>query len=224
MKQYVFSHFSFINVLLVFISIQTVWSQPGTDIVLKNLSNGAILVRLKTYHNILKAYEGKDESRYNVIVAKRDRENQELIDAFESKWVLCPVYYFYSNNSKQIKEKKFSGVLLNGNLEPVDSLPLLNNNYLIVDQNFTQGDTAKIYRGNYLSMDGDELKRQDVYAFENSNTLQGLILYTPEFCPLQYPYPYFSKKYVLFVTRTPQKMVARLQIKIIDYLTLQELK
>jgi len=181
-------------------------------------------VRLKTSKPVLDALKGKDERKYNALIDKRNTANQRLINAFESNWTVCPVYYFYSDNSNLVKDKKFDGILLDKNLNPLSKNPQLDNNYLIADLSFTQGDTVQIYRGNYLSTDGDNLKRQPVYGLEDSNTLEGLVLLTPELYLLQYPYPYFSKKYILFITRSEAKMVMGLQNKILEYLRLQELQ
>lgn len=211
-----------------------------TNDIFNELPTGAILVRLKTNHNTLVALENKnkeqkqkleeldtnEQSKSNIeadilkrtqlinkIKTNRDKNNSEIINAFD-QFTFCPVYYFYSTDSRSVANKDFNNILLDKNLNVSKPIPNLNNNYLIAEFGQTNQDTiANMGRG------------QDLHSENrtNSTSMEGgvdaLVLLSPEFVQLQSPYPHYVRTFEGFpIKRKKEKTVEILQKRIEKHL------
>lgn len=94
-----------------------------------------VLVQLGSQQNRMKYFQGKTESKmYGLLVKETDTIMKVTINDFKDHFNFCPVYYFYDTNYALIAAKKFDGVLLDENRNPVQS-PVIaeaDTNYLIV--------------------------------------------------------------------------------------------
>jgi predicted ATPase len=94
------------------------------------LKSGALLVRLKT--STLKINALKENGRAaeaNEIKVNQEKVNKSIVLAFKSNFTFCPVYFFYSNNSNDIKEGNYKGFLydVDNNIDTTFS----GKNYLV---------------------------------------------------------------------------------------------
>jgi hypothetical protein len=172
-----------------------VQSQTRIDTIFSNLKSGGIFVRLKTNENTLKALKGKNDQLAEKIIRERNKENQEIIEAFKV-FTYCPIYFFYSSNSKKVINREFENVLLDFNLNPIPDTLKLNENYLIATFDYTSKDTSSYFVGSeyrYVSTEIDgqykgERKRVDVYgspsAFDSG--VSGLVFLSPELVPIKH--------------------------------------
>ena len=253
----------FIVFLLLLVTFHFVYSQENTHEIFRNLKNGAILVRLPNNTITIKAIEernlllqkkaeGIDKINHNKeyqkllktidsnikllnkIVAEREYKHKIIIESFSNNFSFCPVYYFYSNDSREIKNKNFKGHIFNANKEFIDTINL-SDNYLIAEFGETNEDTAKIKLRKTKSYDfyghpNERLERNDetgyieyVDYYYSSTGMEGgvdaLVLLSPEFIQIQRPYPHYVRTFerLPFINRSYEETVLRLQHKIVKY-------
>jgi hypothetical protein len=146
---------------------QATWSNESDKSAhdnIKMLKEGALLVRLKTSENRIKALtrigdvKGAQEEK-----AKQFKENKAIAFGFKEKLNFCKVYFFYSTYSDKISEGKLEGVLMNSELQPDSSYA--GANYLVAE--FGQSATSNA---------------------------TGLIILDKKFVQLTKPFPYLAKQ------------------------------
>ena len=94
------------------------------------LKKGALLVRLKTA--VLKINGLKNLGRNKEAEEMRlmqEHENAAIVDAFRKNFNFCLVFFFYSNNSEEIKTGNYKGLLFDINFKVDTSFN--SSNYLI---------------------------------------------------------------------------------------------
>jgi len=213
----------YLIILLLFVS-PTIFSQSTTEQIFRNLHNGAILVRLSTKSNTINAVKKKDSLLAKRIQKEQANRNKDIINAFTNNFTLCPVYYFYSEDSKKIRDKEFAGVLYDANMNLLTQIPKLDANYLIATFSYTKVDTTTYYTVSYLSTNPDtrmiEWKEQ-----RGNSSIEGgvdaLVLFSPELIALQKPYPHYVRTFerLLFLERSRAQTVEIMQYKIMKYLS-----
>lgn len=76
------------------------------------LKNGALLVRMQTKENSIKALrDGGNLEQANQVETKQQAFNKEVIAAFRSEFKFCPVYFFPSHYSENILGGNVSAVV-----------------------------------------------------------------------------------------------------------------
>ncbi|MGZ6522636.1 MAG: hypothetical protein ACXVDT_12450, partial [Bacteroidia bacterium] len=92
------------------------------------LKNGALLIRLKTSELQINAFKkAGNEQKAEELKKSQEDENKAIIEGFKANFTFCPVYFFYSDHSEEIKSGNYSG-LFDVNYKPVSNF---NSNYLI---------------------------------------------------------------------------------------------
>ena len=95
------------------------------------LKKGVLLVRLKTSQNQIDALnKAGNKEAAEAIADKQNDENRKIVKAFNFAFSFCPVYFFYSSCSASIKQKNFSGCILNSQME-VDNSISINDLYVL---------------------------------------------------------------------------------------------
>jgi hypothetical protein len=211
-----------IYILFVLLSLNT-YAQESPYSILKNLHNGALLVRLKTDINLINYLkEQGDTALLNRVQKKRDGENRAIVDAFENNFSFCKIYYFYSNNSNLIKKKEFEGVLLNERLQKTEVEIELNNNYLIAEFSYVRQnkDTVQTWSHSEWGVKDGKAQQIDYYNGSGSkNTINALVLLMPDLRMLPNEYPNYVRTFekILFFERTKAETVKILQSKILSF-------
>lgn len=233
-------------VLICFlITTHFVHAQENTHEIFRNLKNGALLVRLPNYTVAIKAIEEKNlalqkkaealdtinqkkeylklkktidnnKSILNKILTERIQNQKKIIDAFSNNFTYCPVFYFNDFDSKRIAGKNFAGLLLDKDLNIIETLPPIHQNYLIAGFSFTRGDSISV-KGEKLTLNDKKEVTQKTdtnYIFYNGLRTEALVLFTPDMVMVQRPYPRYAKKYWFVVPRNENDMVLLLQRKI----------
>ncbi len=93
---------------------------------IETLINGVLLVRLQTSRNKIEKLKetGQMEKAWDTEKTQKER-NLRIAQAFETQFDFCPVYFFYSDDSKKVKKGAFSGVLMDSHFETVEASPQL---------------------------------------------------------------------------------------------------
>jgi hypothetical protein len=91
---------------------------------LNNLQSGVMLIRLPT--NEAKIAKLKTMGR-NDLAKKESAEmaqfHTDILKTFEKHFTFCPVYYYYSDKSMEVKNGNFDGNLFDAKLNNVSALP-----------------------------------------------------------------------------------------------------
>ena len=183
---------------------------------IKRLKEGALLVRLfdKTKQIELLEKQGKPSSIVQAYKDKVAKENIEIIEAFKENFEFCPVYFFYSKDSKHVRNRNFKEV-----------------NFVDKSVNTTEADLSKAY---FYTADLSEL-RVDTFSYittvsgrdENDNEVikrgkktyvsyEAITIRSDKFIDLQAPYPYSVRTYrdLPLFKRTKAKTVQKLNKKL----------
>lgn len=84
------------------------------------LKEGVMLVRLQTLEGKIKNLrEIGQQERADETEKKRDEKNRHIVQAYKDHFDFCPVYFFYSGDSKEIMNGNFEGHLMNFDLESI---------------------------------------------------------------------------------------------------------
>jgi len=186
------------------------------------LNDGVLLVRLTTKEKTINALKKRNQ----LTAAKRYEKEQKalnatIVSAFEMNFDFCPIYYFYSDQSKKIKANNLSEVTwVNSKTMATDtSIIVDNDNFLVAEFGILAQDTAKYFSSYERFSDGKKgLEIRETYYGGSNLSQKGLIVKSNEYVPLPKPFPRFTKtsmfedKEVVYI-----KAVKKLNEKLTDY-------
>ena len=108
----------------------------------QNQSDQIILMQLKTNKHLIEYYteNGENEKALEEEL-KQQKINEQIIKTFEKNWDLCPVYFFYSEDTNAILEENFDILFksIEENKLKENELNKLNDNFIIAYFGNTQG-------------------------------------------------------------------------------------
>ena len=123
---------SIITLLLILLSAIS-FAQKSKDKSRANiimLKSGALFVRLKTSELKINALKSKGMLKEaEEIRVAQENTNKSIVAAFKANFTFCPVYFFYSNYSTQVKEGKYKGLIMDVNMQTDSSFT--SDKYLI---------------------------------------------------------------------------------------------
>jgi len=106
---------------------------------IETLKDGALLVRLQTSGNKIEKLKEAGELAKALETEKNQKQrNERIAEAFENYFDFCPVYFFYSDNSRKLKKGEFSGILMNSRFETVEATQLGPDAWLMAEFGQTQ--------------------------------------------------------------------------------------
>lgn len=143
-----------------------------------------VLVQLNTYTNRLEIYsKRKDKSDYNQVLKDGAEVRKKMIMDFQDNFTFCQYYFYIDTNASRIKNKDFSGVLLDNELQSISnaSLPSPNKSYKIIVLGYNVA-TTEDYGSN---------KSKDLYsnAYSIGTQRQRLMVLNPDFTRVKHPEP-----------------------------------
>ena len=101
---------------------------------INQLKDGFLLVRLHSVENKIIALQARGQrSEANRTKVAQKMENARIVKAFHEHFDFCPVYFFYSKESKKIKDNQLDGVVLNRQFLPVAQEQIAEKQFLIAD-------------------------------------------------------------------------------------------
>jgi hypothetical protein len=135
---------------------------------IEQLKKGALLIRLKTGSLQLKSMEVAGNMQEAEAYRNKLRtENEAILFAFHSQFKFCPVFFFYSNNSENVKKGDFLNCFLNEQLQPDSSLHIPASDYYL---------TAEL-------------------GFTETQQINGLVVMDRDFTQLLPPFPYLVRRF-----------------------------
>ncbi|MEM6347156.1 MAG: hypothetical protein AAF927_24920 [Bacteroidota bacterium] len=156
---------------------------------------GVLLVRLKTKQTTIDALRerGKSEKAAQIEEEQR-RYNQALIAAFKAKFDFCPVYFFYSHYTQQVKLGNWDSVaFVNEALQADASIKFEDPYYLVAEITSVVGDTAKYFDHYYYEPTANGPERKASYYGGNNLGFEALVMKSDQFIQLTRPFPYYER-------------------------------
>jgi hypothetical protein len=183
------------------------------------LKNGVLLVRLKTNENVVNALRKSGKADLaDKVVENQKLFNQNIVSAFKENFTFCPVYFFYSNYSKEVKEGRFQQIVfLNESLQPDDKIQFPGKSFFVADFGTVEQDTATYYSHSGIEPDGNfSVKKADYYYGGPSFGYDALIIRNDQLIQLRHPFPYFirtrgshpKKKVIVKVVKTMDRKLS----------------
>ena len=158
---------------------------------LNQLKESFILVRLQTDSLKLKALESRGLHREAEILKRRQYlENREIILSFQQTFDFCPVYFFYSNKSDEIRKGNIVGNVFDYELEIVSSEKLQSETFFTAE-----------------------------FAKTENLGINALVLMDHFLLPLKAPFPFYQRQYVFFsmIRQGKGTMAKRFNKKLHEY-------
>ena len=183
---------------------------------LLHLKSGALLVRLQTKENSIKALrKAGNEKLANKVEKKQTKFNKSLIAAFRVEFNFCPVYFFQSQYSEQLLNDQLEQVILvNDNSEPDSSVKCVSNNYLTADISYLEQDSIAYFQQNYYTPDG--VKKS--YSGGPNLGFKIFKIMDHHFIQLIDPFPYYVRTVnFLYIKRKLTNVAKRMDKKLTIY-------
>lgn len=185
------------------------------------LNQGVLLVRLPTKQNTIDALIASDRiSQAEQIKRKVERDNLELIAAIDSAFDFCPVYFFYSHDSKYVSSGELEKVgFVNSDLE-LDSTIQVESEYYytaelgLIGQN-TGAPIENIPKG---QEDNPNYRNEAKYYGGTNMRFHAFIIKDSQFNQLERPFPYYSRTLnSFFIKKTTYEVIRRMNLKLMKF-------
>jgi hypothetical protein len=172
--------------------LTTVQAKPEEDIASRQIAdmhNGVLLVRLKTSESQINALKkiGRFEDAEK-LQNKQASINRDIVRAFKTNFNFCPVYFFYSSATAQIKERKISGNLLNDSLFIDSSISFEFKSFYMAEFGYLDPDTIYIGRDLYAQK---SYQSDTAYSLSTTTQTEALVVRNSHFAQLKEPFPFF---------------------------------
>lgn len=188
---------------------------------INQLKDGALLVRLRTKRNSITALRkiGKDKLAEK-IETKQRRYNLKIVAAFKINFNFCPTYFYFSDYSQNVSERKFDKVIfLSDSLLPDTTIKFNQSHFLTAEFGAIEPDTAKYFSHYSYEPDGNwNLEQVSNYYCEPKVSSAALVIKSNRFVQLRRPFPYYVRTYdSLPIKRSPNKTVKRMNKKLCKF-------
>ena len=160
------------------------------------MKESVLLVRLKTAENKINALKkvGMDE-KAEMVRSVQEFENKSIISAFNKYFNFCPVQFFFSNHSVDVKNRRFDGIFLDDSLQVDASIKLDTNiRFMVADFSSIEQDTAKYLSHYSYETVGEDVPKK-VSSYYTSSTefdFDALRILDHNFVQLNKPFPYYT--------------------------------
>ena len=183
---------------------------------IKRLKEGALLVRLfdkSKQLDLLKQQEKSDEiiQSYKDKVASR---NLEIIEAYTSKFTFCPVYFFYSKDSKLVAHGELDKVNFINNKGVIDTTITVSERFYYTSEISEKRTLNTHYKRVNVDTEDAYERMKQVNPAESS--FEAVIIMDFLFIRTDPPFPYFARTFsqVPILKRSKEKAVERLNTKL----------
>lgn len=178
------------------------------------MKEGILLVRLRTSEKIIMGLKDIGEfERAREVELEQRIENLEIAAAFKQSFDFCPVYFFYSNCSKDVRMGNYSDCLIDFDLKKLEDPPVGLENYFTAEFSHIQKSDDAYFQDNVLRYDTTGYKsQQKTYAGGTELGPDALIVMDRNFRQLGGGFPSWVRTYEGFpvLRRKKPKAVARL--------------
>ena len=184
------------------------------------LKTGALYVRLHTKSRKIAILENAG----NIAAAEKVRKdqfktNKSIVTAFRKAFVFCPVYFFYSDDSKYILSNDIDSIkFLDDNLQYWKAIDPPKQ-FLVAEFGIIKQDTMKYFEGNsadYHKDSANVMHPNKQYGGGTNMSFGALIIKSPQLVQLSKPFPYYVRNLATlpFVRRSHFKVVTILNTKL----------
>lgn len=205
-------------IILLLIPLATFAQTPGDQI--NTLKNSFLLVRLKTSEKKIQAAQDAGLNDFaNEIRENQRAENEEITQAFADKFDFCPVYFFYSNCSKQVLEHDFEGCLMGSNLKPLQEIPRIDD-FFIAEFDYVKKSEDQYFSHYSIEYDTAGYKEFSPNYYGGTETgPDALVMMDSRFHQLTHPFPFYVRTYQGFslLKRSKENTVRLFNKKLTDY-------
>lgn len=158
--------------------------------------DGAILVRLKSKQKQIEQLAMYNLSKANEVKRSQLLENRKIVKAFREEFDFCPIYFFYSHHSLQVKDGELNNVFLSDSLTIDSSITIKEN---------------KVFIAEFGSLDSDKLGINALYLMDEN------------FNYLQKPFPYYVRtfKTLFFLKKSKSEVVSELNTELSTFQSLK---
>lgn len=176
--------------LLCFIGITQIsaqYTREDAKADLLQLRNSMLLVRLHTNDVAINYLESQGRAKEADRLKERQYlENKEIILSFSQAFDFCPVFFFYSEASDDIRQGNLEGNLFNAQQQPVEP------------HEFTEA---------YYTAEFSETENLGI---------TGLIVMNDQLFPLESPFPFYQRKYTFMglIALSKAKMIEQYNKKL----------
>lgn len=173
---------------------------------LRELKNGAIIVRLKTNDKSIEAYRkaGQNETA-NKIIESRKLQNERIYWAFEHAFKFCKVYFIYANQTSAFLHGN-NYVFLNSHLEVDSTINFTDSSFVFCEYGSVESfsnfqDYVYSGHGSRSSLDGEvkinkQLDTVPIQTSTSPSTTSGLFFSDKNLKQLYRPFPYVEGVYL----------------------------
>lgn len=168
------------------------FSQKRGDVAraqVKELKNGALLVRLKTNQKAIDQLKAAGKMDYATQIERETQQtNKVIMRAYLKEFTFCPVYFFFSQYSDSVKHQHLQGIFADTNLQVDPSIVCNARFYLVAEQ------------GNVYSSSLGLVPLSEAPRAQESGTATkevSVVIKNRYFIQLHEPFPYYQKGYNL---------------------------
>lgn len=173
---------------------------------IENLKNGALMVRLSTKQQTIKALvsAGYDEKAKQV---EKELElfNASIVQGFKATFDFCNVYFFESDYSEFVRNAEY------GQIKFVDSL-------IVNDSIDLKLENVPVFVAEFSSLKPDTVnhKSGNKQAANTNLGISALVIKSNLFIQLMDPFPYYVREYkgMPGINREPPKAIAKMNEKL----------
>lgn len=121
------------------------------DSLVQDFRSGTLIIRLKSYENKLNSieallqksntstsYRKRLTEKRDLIIANRDRFNQDLVATFSKNYHFTEIRFLYDRDVKRFQAGALDGVFLGPDLKPLSEVKPIVGSYYFFGEGFTQ--------------------------------------------------------------------------------------
>jgi len=174
-----------------------------------DLRNGVLLVRLKSpTSNFLVLEKAKSKMKVQKIELSQIEENQKIMKAFRENFTFCPVYFFTSDKTLQVKNGFFSNAFLDSTFSIDSSISLPQNAKIFIAEFGNVNDDGNYGKTGYkIRNPGNMKERMPTCQGGTEMQFSALVLYDSSFVQLKNPFPYYVRTYFKSIRKHPEMMI-----------------
>jgi hypothetical protein len=162
---------------------------------IRALDEGVLLVRLRTAQPLIdKLNDIGSPEQAEVVMEKVEKENREIVNAFNSLYDFSEVYFFYNTFSTQVKDGNLSS-LMDAEMETISLDRIDTVDFFIAEFANLKPDTGRYYIDNSIeSAPNGGLRRIKRYGdYDIGANIQVLVIKDRNFVQLRDPFPYYER-------------------------------
>jgi len=157
------------------------------------IHDGALLVRLKQKQKSIDALRKRGRDKLaNKIELKQQNRNKYIIEAFNIQFDFCPVYFFYSADSKHVRNNNIDSIsFLNHSLITDKSITVKDTLFYITEFGHIEPEETFTYQSSVHLSKGET---RSTYSGSSDFSFKAVTIKDKNFKQLKDPFPYYCKE------------------------------